>query len=77
MNSCVVYQSQPEYAGYKLSKGALKHLASSLANELGPQRGAEELTAPLRHEQPGDGAEDGQEQAFGEELPGEPRAADA
>ena len=37
VNSCVVYQSQPEYAGYKLSKGALKHLASSLATELGPR----------------------------------------
>jgi NAD(P)-dependent dehydrogenase (short-subunit alcohol dehydrogenase family) len=37
VNSCVVYQSQPEYSGYKLSKGALKHLASSLANELGPR----------------------------------------
>jgi NAD(P)-dependent dehydrogenase (short-subunit alcohol dehydrogenase family) len=37
VNSCVVYSSQPEYAGYKLSKGALKHLASSLATELGPR----------------------------------------
>lgn len=35
VNSCVVYSSQPEYAGYKLSKGTLKHLASSLATELG------------------------------------------
>ena len=31
------YSSQPEYAGYKLSKGALAHLASSLATELGPR----------------------------------------
>lgn len=37
LNSCVVYSSQPEYAGYKLSKGALAHLASSLATELGPR----------------------------------------
>ena len=37
VNSCVVYSSQPEYAGYKLSKGTLKHLASSLATELGPR----------------------------------------
>ena len=37
VNSCVVYQSQTEYAGYKLSKGTLKHLASSLATELGPR----------------------------------------
>jgi len=37
VNSCVVYQSQPEFAGYKLSKGTLKHLASSLATELGPR----------------------------------------
>jgi NAD(P)-dependent dehydrogenase (short-subunit alcohol dehydrogenase family) len=37
VNSCVVYQSQPEYSGYKLSKGALKHLSSSLATELGPR----------------------------------------
>ena len=35
LNSCVVFSSQPEYAGYKLSKGALEHLASSLATELG------------------------------------------
>ncbi len=31
------FSSQPEYAGYKLSKGALEHLASSLATELGPR----------------------------------------
>jgi NAD(P)-dependent dehydrogenase (short-subunit alcohol dehydrogenase family) len=37
LNSCVVYSSQPEYAGYKLSKGTLAHLASSLATELGPR----------------------------------------
>lgn len=37
VNSCVVYSSQPEFAGYKLSKGTLKHLASSLATELGPR----------------------------------------
>lgn len=37
LNSCVAYSSQPEYAGYKLSKGALEHLASSLATELGPR----------------------------------------
>jgi NAD(P)-dependent dehydrogenase (short-subunit alcohol dehydrogenase family) len=33
----VLYSSQPEYSGYKLSKGALAHLASSLATELGPR----------------------------------------
>ncbi|WP_152966644.1 SDR family oxidoreductase, partial [Gulbenkiania mobilis] len=32
-----LYQSQPEFAGYKLSKGALAHLSSSLATELGPR----------------------------------------
>jgi len=37
VNSCVLYSSQPEFAGYKLSKGALAHLASSLATELGPR----------------------------------------
>ncbi|KRF12292.1 short-chain dehydrogenase [Nocardioides sp. Soil797] len=37
LNSCVVHSSQPEYSGYKLSKGTLKHLASSLATELGPR----------------------------------------
>lgn len=37
INSCVVYSSQPEYSGYKLSKGALAHLSSSLATELGPR----------------------------------------
>ncbi|NUS42723.1 MAG: SDR family oxidoreductase [Mycobacteriaceae bacterium] len=37
LNSCVSYSSQPEYSGYKLSKGTLQHLASSLATELGPR----------------------------------------
>jgi len=37
LNSCVIYSSQPEYSGYKLSKGTLAHLASSLATELGPR----------------------------------------
>lgn len=37
LNSCVMYSSQPEYSGYKLSKGGLAHLASSLATELGPR----------------------------------------
>lgn len=37
INSAVLYQSQPEFAGYKLSKGALAHAASSLATELGPR----------------------------------------
>ncbi|MGH3413453.1 MAG: SDR family oxidoreductase [Marmoricola sp.] len=37
VNSCVLYGSEPEYAGYKLSKGTLAHLASSLATELGPR----------------------------------------
>ncbi|MFI7589801.1 SDR family oxidoreductase [Spongisporangium articulatum] len=37
VNSAVLRQSAPEYAGYKLSKGALSHLASALATELGPR----------------------------------------
>jgi NAD(P)-dependent dehydrogenase (short-subunit alcohol dehydrogenase family) len=37
INSCVLYQSQPEFAGYKLSKGTLAHMSSSLATELGPR----------------------------------------
>lgn len=37
VNSAVIHQSQPEFGGYKLSKGALLHLASSLATELGPR----------------------------------------
>ena len=35
VNSAVLRQSQPEFAGYKLTKGTLSHLASSLATELG------------------------------------------
>ncbi len=37
LNSAVQFSSQPEFAGYKLSKGTLVHLASSLATELGPR----------------------------------------
>jgi NAD(P)-dependent dehydrogenase (short-subunit alcohol dehydrogenase family) len=37
VNSAVLHHSQPEFGGYKLSKGALQHLASSLASELGPR----------------------------------------
>lgn len=37
INSAVLHQSDPEFAGYKLSKGALAHLSSSLATELGPR----------------------------------------
>jgi len=37
INSAVIYASEPAYSGYKLSKGQLKHLASSLATELGPR----------------------------------------
>ena len=37
LNSCVQYSSEPEHSGYKLSKGALAHLASALATELGPR----------------------------------------
>jgi NAD(P)-dependent dehydrogenase (short-subunit alcohol dehydrogenase family) len=37
LNSCVQYSSEPEFSGYKLSKGTLAHLASSLATELGPR----------------------------------------
>ena len=37
VNSCVLHGSQPELGGYKLSKGALAHLASTLATELGPR----------------------------------------
>jgi NAD(P)-dependent dehydrogenase (short-subunit alcohol dehydrogenase family) len=37
VNSAVLRQSQPEFAGYKLTKGTLLHLASSLATELGPR----------------------------------------
>jgi NAD(P)-dependent dehydrogenase (short-subunit alcohol dehydrogenase family) len=35
VNSAVLRQSQPEFAGYKLTKGTLSHIASSLATELG------------------------------------------
>ena len=38
LNSCVLFSSQPEYAGYKLSKGALEHLASSLRDRARPAR---------------------------------------
>ncbi len=37
VNSAVLRSSEPEHAGYKLSKGALAHLASALATELGPR----------------------------------------
>jgi len=37
VNSAVVHQSLVDFGGYKLSKGALAHLASSLATELGPR----------------------------------------
>jgi NAD(P)-dependent dehydrogenase (short-subunit alcohol dehydrogenase family) len=37
VNSAVLRQSQPEFAGYKLTKGTLLHLTSSLATELGPR----------------------------------------
>ncbi|WP_174233054.1 SDR family oxidoreductase [Nocardioides baekrokdamisoli] len=37
INSAVIHASQPEFGGYKLSKGTLAHLASSLATELGPR----------------------------------------
>lgn len=37
VNSAVLRQSQPEFAGYKLSKGTLVHIASALASELGPR----------------------------------------
>jgi NAD(P)-dependent dehydrogenase (short-subunit alcohol dehydrogenase family) len=37
VNSAVLRQSQPEFAGYKLTKGTLVHVASSLATELGPR----------------------------------------
>ncbi|HNA99091.1 MAG TPA: SDR family oxidoreductase [Marmoricola sp.] len=35
INSAVLRHSQPEFGGYKLSKGTLVHLASVLATELG------------------------------------------
>ena len=37
VNSAVLRQSQPEFGGYKLTKGALVHIASALATELGPR----------------------------------------
>ena len=37
VNSAVLRQSQPEFAGYKLTKGTLVHIASALATELGPR----------------------------------------
>ena len=37
VNSAVLRQSQPEFGGYKMTKGTLLHLASSLATELGPR----------------------------------------
>ncbi len=37
VSSAVLRQSQPEFGGYKISKGALVHLASTLATELGPR----------------------------------------
>jgi len=37
ISSMVIRHSQPEYAAYKLTKGALHSAASSLATELGPR----------------------------------------
>ncbi len=37
VNSAVLRQSQPDFGGYKMSKGTLLHIASSLATELGPR----------------------------------------
>ena len=37
VNSAVLWQSQPELAAYKLTKGAMLHMAQSLATELGPR----------------------------------------
>lgn len=37
VNSAVLHQSQLEFGGYKMSKGSLAHMASSLATELGPR----------------------------------------
>lgn len=36
VNSAVLWQSQPEFAAYKLTKGAMLHMAQALATELGP-----------------------------------------
>ena len=37
VNSAVLWQSQPEFGPYKLTKGAMLHMAQSLATELGPR----------------------------------------
>ncbi|GAA1935215.1 SDR family oxidoreductase [Nocardioides marmoribigeumensis] len=37
INSAVLWQSQPEFAAYKLTKGAMLHMSESLATELGPR----------------------------------------
>ena len=37
VSSAVLRQSQPEFGGYKMTKGALVHIASELATELGPR----------------------------------------
>ena len=37
VNSAVLFHSAVEFGGYKLAKGGLLHLASSLATELGPR----------------------------------------
>jgi len=37
VNSAVLWQSQPEFAAYKLTKGAMLHMSESLATELGPR----------------------------------------
>lgn len=37
VNSVVVHHSDPIYGGYKIGKGALLHIASTLASELGPR----------------------------------------
>jgi NAD(P)-dependent dehydrogenase (short-subunit alcohol dehydrogenase family) len=37
VNSAVLRQSQPDFGGYKMGKGTLAHIASSLASELGPR----------------------------------------
>lgn len=37
ISSAVLRQSQPEFGGYKMTKGALVHIASELATELGPR----------------------------------------
>ena len=37
VNSAVIHHSRVEFGGYKLAKGALLHMASSLATELGPR----------------------------------------